>query len=137
MNNEQRDKLVTLARGWIGTPWRHAQRKKGYGVDCINFLWDVAQGIGSNLPPIPEKYSRTSYHNEIEIYLDKYLVRTEVKLIEKGSILMFQFSGYNTHVAIASSNHSMIHACRRHKRVLEHEIDGKWKRTLIGAWEVF
>jgi NlpC/P60 family putative phage cell wall peptidase len=33
--------LVTLARGWIGTPYRHQASLKGVGCDCLGLLRGV------------------------------------------------------------------------------------------------
>lgn len=35
---QQRERVLTAARSWIGTPWRHRSRVKGAGVDCAQLL---------------------------------------------------------------------------------------------------
>ena len=38
--------VVAEARTWIGTPWHHAARLKGVGVDCVGLLIGVARELG-------------------------------------------------------------------------------------------
>lgn len=44
--------IAALARGWIGTPYRHMAATKGAGCDCLGLLrgvWAEAMGL-----PVPE-----------------------------------------------------------------------------------
>ncbi|HET8688175.1 MAG TPA: NlpC/P60 family protein, partial [Methanosarcina sp.] len=111
-----------IAREWLGTPWRHNCQVKGVGVDCINFLEAVAKESGYDIPPIPSHYGRTAIDDGIREYLNQYFIPSHT--ITTGTILLFQFGGYNNHVAIATSETTMIHASFRHKKVVEHPIDG-------------
>ena len=135
---DKKTKAIMEARSWIGTPWRHNKKEKGRGVDCINFLHQVARSVNVHLPPIPERYQKTPLKNEIEEYLKGSFRRCLDSKIEKARVLLFTFQGYKTHVAIATSKDWMIHACNlgRHHMVIEHPIDGVWKRTIDSVWEV-
>lgn len=42
-----RDRIITEARSWMNTPFAHQQRVKGVGVDCVNFLAEVALATGA------------------------------------------------------------------------------------------
>lgn len=128
--------LVKQARTWLNTPWRHQRAEKHRGVDCINFLWQVAYDSGLVLPQIPERYSRMAMKDEIKIYLDKNLTPVQKTDIQTGRVLLFHFAGFNTHVGIATSNSRFIHASQAHKKVVEHELDSIWLRTHKGTWEV-
>lgn len=124
--------LVTVAREWTGTPWMHGQRTKLIGVDCVGFLFAVAEDCGYHLPQMPNNYTRTALNDEIRQYLDLNLKPSHD--IKRNAILLFQYAGYNNHVAIATSEHSIIHASYSHKKVVEHPLDGIWLRTLKGIW---
>lgn len=126
--------LTTSARDWINTPWRHNTCKKGLGVDCVNFLFAVAKESGYKLPPLPSNYSRVTVNDEILTYLNTNLQK--VSTIERDTVLLFQFAGYNNHVAIATSTNTMIHASQSHRKVLEHPIDGIWLRMLKGKFKL-
>lgn len=128
------DRLVESARTWVGTQWRHKQCVKGIGVDCVNFLYAVGIEAGLELSPIPESYGRVAVGDDITAYLSRHFTKKDSFEVEKGNILLFKFSGYNNHVAIATSPNTMIHASASHGRVVEHTIDGKWLRILKGVW---
>jgi len=130
------NQLVISAREWLGTKWMHNQCKKGLGVDCVNFLYAVGVDAGLKLSPIPERYNRVARGDDIADYLSRHFEKKDDLTIEEGNILLFKFSGYNNHVAIATSSATMIHASANHKKVVEHSIDGKWQRILKGVWEV-
>lgn len=135
---DKRTKAILEARSWLNTPWRHNRKDKGRGVDCINFLFAVGQSVGLRLPPLPEQYAKIPIKNEIEKYLTKSFVRCFDGKIKIARVLLFSFRGYKCHVGIATSDHSMIHACNfgRHQKVQEHEINGVWWQSLDSVWEV-
>jgi cell wall-associated NlpC family hydrolase len=43
---EQRANVCTQAQAWLGTPWRHAARVPGAGVDCAQLLIAVYSAAG-------------------------------------------------------------------------------------------
>lgn len=128
--------LISKAREWLGTSWQHNQRKKGIGVDCVNFLTEVAKESGYQLKPIPKEYGRTPITDGIRTYLNENLEYKNSRDIESEDILLFKFAGYNNHVAIATSINTMIHASLPHKRVIENSIDELWLRMLTGIWRL-
>jgi hypothetical protein len=129
-------KLIKVARTWLDTPWQHNQKVKGLGVDCVNFLIAVAFESGLNIEPIPLSYGRTAIDNQIERYLERNFIKKPDLAIEENNILLYQFSGYNNHVAIATSPTTIIHANSKEGRVVEHSIDGVWKRCLKSVWMI-
>ena len=130
----EQERLITIARSWLNTPWRHNQCKKGLGVDCVNFIWAVAKEYGLNGSDLPLRYSRVSRYNEIESYLDEYAERTNT--FSPTNILLFKMSGFNTHIAYGTDI-GMIHASLSWRKVIEHPIDGIWERCLVSQWKVF
>lgn len=132
----KKEKLVNSAREWLNTKWHHNQCVKNVGVDCINFLYASGIEAGLTLSPIPEVYGRIAYSDGIKSYLNQHFHLKQYNEIELGDILLFQFSGYNNHVAIATSFNTMIHASASHEKVVEHSIDGIWRRMLKGVWMI-
>lgn len=48
------NRIESLCSSWLGTPYRHGQRRRGAGVDCANFIVAVLDELyGVQLPPIP------------------------------------------------------------------------------------
>ena len=42
----QRNHLIDVARSWLNTPYHHAGRIKGVGVDCGTLLSEVSMETG-------------------------------------------------------------------------------------------
>jgi cell wall-associated NlpC family hydrolase len=136
MSPEQKQ-LIKVARSWLGTAWKHNQAKKGLGVDCVNFVCEVLKesGFEGEIDQLPTRYARVATYNEIEKYID---ARAEVIYsVRPSAILLFNVSGYNNHLAFATSRNTMIHACITSQAVVEHNIDGVWRRQLTKMWKVF
>ena len=48
------DDVVTLARGWIGTPYHHQASRRGAGADCLGLIrgiWRERYGSEAEAPP--------------------------------------------------------------------------------------
>lgn len=132
--NEKQQQLITIARSWLGTPWRHNQCVKGLGVDCVNFVWAVAKEAGLDGSDLPSRYARVSCYRQIEKYLDGFLPRIEV--LRESNLLLFELNGYTTHIGFATDK-GMIHASLQWGEVVEHPIDGIWANSLVKQWKVF
>ncbi|MGB0507810.1 MAG: peptidase [Pikeienuella sp.] len=50
------NQVVTAARSWIGTPYRHQASARGIGADCLGLVLGVWRGLGG-MPPAVEPYS--------------------------------------------------------------------------------
>ena len=128
--------LIDSARTWINTPWQHNQRIKGIGVDCVNFLSAIAHESGLNIEEIPESYGRTAIDNQIEEYLKRNFTLKNSLEIEENNIILYTFSGYKNHVALATSPTTIIHANSRVGKVVEHQIDGIWLKFIASIWVI-
>lgn len=128
--------LIKVAREWLNTPWQHNQISKGIGVDCVNFLSAIAKESGLIIEDIPRCYGRTATDNQIELYLERNFKRKIDLSIDGNDILLYKFSGYNNHVGLATSSTTIIHANSKVGRVVEHSIDGIWKRCLTGVFVI-
>lgn len=127
--------LTEIAREWLGTKWVHHQSKKNIACDCVGFLLGVAREANLGLPDIPKPYPRLPKENAIQKYLETNFNRTD-KVIKKNRILLLHFNGIYCHVAIATSNNTMIHADSTKRKVVEHIIDEVWLNKIIAIYEV-
>lgn len=126
--------LTEIAREWLGTPWVHHQAVKRLGCDCVGFLFGVSKEAELNLPPLPKAYARLPKENDIKKYLDDNF--EQINEILPDSILLLEFSGIYCHVAIATSENTMIHADSVHKKVIEHKIDEMWIKRIKYIYQV-
>jgi cell wall-associated NlpC family hydrolase len=72
---QQRELVVTEARAWLNTPYRHMARVKGHGADCAMFPLEVYASAGMIIrPEVPYYPIDWHLHRSAERYLD--IVRT-------------------------------------------------------------
>jgi NlpC/P60 family putative phage cell wall peptidase len=119
-----RHEIVQEAHTWLGTPWHHAARVKGAGVDCAQFLIGVYANCGLIEDFTPESYSpdwmlHQSGEKFIE-YLLKYTTPTDDPL--PGDIAMFQFGRTVSHGSIVIRWPNIIHAYRPERCVVLSDV---------------
>jgi cell wall-associated NlpC family hydrolase len=125
--------LVTEARKYLGTPWRHNQCCLGVGIDCVQFCRVVSEAVG--VEPIPfENYYRTPTATSLLDLFDRHPNFQRVDRLEAGTILLLRIAGVPHHVAIATSETTMIHA-DSHFGVVEHNI-GNWLSRVVALYQI-
>jgi NlpC/P60 family putative phage cell wall peptidase len=133
--------LVTLARGWIGTPYRHQASLKGVGCDCLGLLrgvWREALGPEpEEAPPYAASWAESAPcgADPLAEAARRHLVPVPLPPAgdepAAGDVLLFRFRAHlpARHCAIASGGASMIHAHDR-AAVTEVALSGWWRRHL-------
>lgn len=127
--------VVTEARRWIGTPWHHQARRRGVGVDCVGLVIGVARALGLSdydvtgygELPNPEMMRRELQANLIEI---------NVADSRAADVLWMRIAVDPQHLAIVTGGDplAIIHSIRRPGRVVEHELDDRWRKRVVGAF---
>lgn len=92
MSIEQRQRVVEVARGWIGTPYRHGARIKKVAADCTFFakVFEEAGLVGE--VPIQAYSSQAHLHRASSQYLlhiRKYAHEVPKESVRPGDIAMF------------------------------------------------
>lgn len=111
--------IITETNSWIGTPYHHAARVKGAGVDCAQLLIAVYSAVGA----LPEDFDVAEYpmdwhlHRDEERYLNQVLAHAHpVDAPQVGDIALFKFGRTISHGAIVievSDGHvDIVHAYR-------------------------
>jgi NlpC/P60 family putative phage cell wall peptidase len=113
-----REAVVGEAKSWIGTPFHHAARIKGIGVDCLMLLAEVYEhaGIIGHIDP-PFYVPDWHLHRDAERYLEG-LVRYAHEIAgppqgsgpQPGDIALFRFGRTFSHGAIVTLWPRLIHA---------------------------
>lgn len=108
--------IMTAARGWLGTPYRHQASLKGVGCDCLGLVRGVWRDCYGSEPEVPPAYSP----DWAEAGSDETLAeaaKRHMKIIPlaewmPGDLLLFRWKPYlpAKHAGIASSAGRMIHA---------------------------
>lgn len=109
----RRAAVVAAAQGWLGTPFHHAARVKGAGVDCLMLLAEVYQeaGLARHIEP-PFYVPDWHLHRDAERYLEGLL--RYARPIDgpplSGDIALFRFGRTFSHGAVVVAWPRLIHA---------------------------
>lgn len=131
-DRERRLEVVTEARTWIDTPFRHQGSRKGHGCDCIGFLQRIATDMdlcvedlwgpkaqaffGYSELPDPDKFMAA-----LDIFMDEISLRD----ILYADIILFMSRQNPTHLGLVTDK-GMIHSYLKNKKVVEHGLNEMW-----------
>jgi cell wall-associated NlpC family hydrolase len=128
---------VQEALTWLGTPYHHAARIKGAGVDCGMFLAEVYEQAGVMPHVVPDEYPPDWHmHQDGERYLA--LVQEHARPVDAplpGDIVLYRFGRCISHGAIVLAWPQIIHAYIRLGVVLdEGERNTVLREAQAGFW---
>lgn len=127
--------IVTVARQYVGTPWRHQGRTRS-GMDCAGLIIAVTEQLGiARLGRLA--YTRLPDTSIIDRMMETYC--EPVADPEPGDLLRFAIVGRPQHLAVAGDYEnglSLIHAHQSVGAVCEHRLDEKWQRRMVGAYRI-
>lgn len=144
-----RQRIVDVAREYIGTPWKHQAALKGVGIDCVNLLACVAYecGLGDARPlarnEVYRAYGREPLPEVLFAGCEEYLDRIPLSQATLADILLMKVPGgaYPQHFSIVSAVDDdgkplyMIHATSgAPRRVVENRIDDATRARLFRAY---
>jgi NlpC/P60 family putative phage cell wall peptidase len=131
--------IVTEARQWIGTRYRHQASVKGVGCDCLGLVRGVWRACIGDEPELPPPYAADWAEARGEEALAaaalRHLVPVDIVSFGAGDVLLFRWrAGFIAkHVAIATDDGSMIHA-HDGASVCEVALAPWWRRRLAYAF---
>ena len=111
--NALRDAVVAEAKTWIGTPFHHAARIKGAGVDCLMLLAEVYERAGVTAGRINPPFYVPDWHlhRDAERYMEGLLrYARPVDAPETGDVALFRFGRTYSHGAVVIEWPRLIHA---------------------------
>lgn len=123
MTPEERQRVVDVAKEWIGTPYRGWSCLKGAGCDCGQFVRGVyLEAFPEKFKdciPLPKDYSLQIWqHKEDTTYLDivsKYMREILESEILPGDVVLYKFGKGFAHGAIVVSwPEFVIHSLERY-----------------------
>ena len=135
--------VVTEAKEWIGTPYRHQGMIKYAGTDCVGLV--VGVGVNSGHLTIAKSdikeysgYARTPNPKIMGKFMRKHLVEVSRDESGVGDILWMHWrEGLPMHLAIISEKNkapSIIHAASEFKYVVEQRYSDKLKKQTDSYW---
>lgn len=120
----EREDIITEARRWVGTPWRHQGRSRA-GVDCVGLVVLVARTLGLK-PEDVTGYARRQDGRALLRHLHKQLDQQSVTDWKNGNIGVFKESAFPIHVGFLSDRDgvpTVIHAHARRRQVIEEALN--------------
>jgi cell wall-associated NlpC family hydrolase len=146
MNDEQgttNEIIIAEARSWLGTKWRHGQRVKHEGTDCVGFIIELGKTFGwipaDYIPPV---YSSQHALHRAESLLNAELARfadpvappvKDMTAWRAGDILAFRYERTAGHAGIYIGEGRMIHSYMPRKKVIESPVR-EFLSTLDSVW---
>lgn len=136
------DQIVSAARGWIGTPYRHQASCKGAGTDCLGLLRGVwREVIGPEPEPVPAYSMDWSEPGGDERLWRAALQHMHMQpdwIEAPGDVLLFRMrrGSVAKHVGIAAevgSRSTFIHAYSGHA-VVESPLSAPWARRIVARF---
>ena len=129
-------RVIGTARGWIGTPYRHAASRRGVGCDCLGLVRGVWREMTGTEPPLPAPYTPDwAELREDEPLLDaarRHLVPAEPV---PGAVLVFRWSARAAakHCGILTAPARFVHAYSGVGTV-ESALHPGWRRRIVGSF---
>jgi NlpC/P60 family putative phage cell wall peptidase len=133
------ERVVAVARSWIGTPYIHQASLKSVGCDCLGLLRGVWRELHGSEPELPPPYSadwaEASGREVMAEAAARHMQAIEVANFTAGDVILFRWREGSPakHCAIATSNQTMIHA-HDGAEVAEVSIGRWWRRHLVFAF---
>ena len=131
--------IISAARKWVGTPFKHQGRVMGVGCDCLGLLMGIAKECALTTlkgQPIVD-LDQTAYHRVadgalLELSLDTNLSRAQELTL--SDLALLEFDSNPQHLGIISDNSyrsfNIIHADMRRGMVVEHSLSNEYQSKI-------
>lgn len=141
---ENSARAVRIARGWIGTPYRHQAAAKGAGTDCLGLIRGIWRELyGTEPEAVPAYTADWSEPEGVErLWLAALRHLTPVAAetdLAPGQVLLFRMrdDAVAKHLGIvagAGAVSTFVHAYSGHS-VVESPLSAPWLRRVAARFE--
>lgn len=136
-----RELVVMLARGWLGTPYRHQGSLKHVGCDCLGLVRGVWRELYGSEPERPGAYAsdwaERSAVDRLMLAARRHCRERRDRRMEPGDMLLFRWRADlpARHVGILSTPDRFIHAYEQ-AAVVESPLVPSWRRRIAGVFSL-
>ncbi|UXS23534.1 NlpC/P60 family protein [Agrobacterium tumefaciens] len=134
------ERVLALAGGWIGTPYRHQASLKGVGCDCLGLVRGIWRGIYGHEPELPPPYApdwaeRGGEDRLMAAAERHFLVVPGMEEARSGDLLLFRWraDAAAKHLGILAGPQHFIHAYEQAAVVRSALVPG-WRRRIAGIF---
>lgn len=135
--------VVSSARQWLGTPYRHRASVRGAGADCLGLLRGVwRECVGAvepwDLPPYDPRWLNPAASDALRAVVCTHFRARSGGEPQAGDLVLFALgrAGQCRHGGICAARDgrsTLIHAYSGHG-VVETSFDASWRRRLAGVF---
>lgn len=135
----RRDTIISSAREWLGTPYRHQASVKGVGADCLGLLrgvWRDVYGAEPEVaPPYTPDWAEALGTETLLLAARKHLSECAIGQAQPGDVVLFRMGlGHPAkHCAILTGEDRILHAYWG-KSVCETLLVPWWRRRIAAAF---
>lgn len=132
------DLVVSAARHWLGTPYRHQAATLGAGCDCLGLLRGVWRTLYGDepmtVPPYRADMRDPAYSGALREAAARFLVPENGELAA-GQVVLFRLNGMAEakHCGVLVGPERFIHAQER-LGVVEANLTEGWARRISGRF---
>ena len=132
------DLVVSAARQWLGTPYRHQAATLGAGCDCLGLLRGVWRTLYDDepmvMPPYRADMRDVTHAGALEAAAERFLLPVAGPL-QAGQVLLFRLTGMAAakHCGILVGPDRFIHSQER-LGVVEASLTEAWARRISGRF---
>ena len=135
-------RIVSAARGWIGTPYRHQASLRGAGCDCLGLVRGVwREVIGpepETVPAYTRDWSEPSGDEALWQAARRHLLPRPLDTAQTGDVLLFrmQTGAVAKHLGVQAETGpapTFIHAYSGHA-VVESPLSAPWARRIVARF---
>ncbi len=134
-------RIISAARGWIGTPYHHGASVKGIGCDCLGLVRGVWRELYGTEPEAPGPYtgdwSEATGVEALLLAARRTMTERQPGQHEPGDVLIFRLAEGRVakHMGFAAPDARLIHA-QEGVPVCEVALGPWWRRRIAGVFRL-
>lgn len=134
-----RGAIITEARTWLGTPYRHQASVRGAGCDCLGLVRGVWRGVYGQepeaAPPYTPDWAERDPREALHDAAARHLTPIALAHAAPGDVLLFRMhaAAPMKHAAILTEPDRILHAYWG-RAVVENRLAPFWRTRLAAAF---
>ena len=133
------NRIISIARSWIGTPYHHQAARKGVGCDCLGLVRGVYRELygrdAETPPPYSADWAETLQRETMLEAARRHLIEIPSAERQPGDVLIFRLRPGTVakHAGLMATSCTMIHAIEG-APVCETSLAPWWRRRIAGTF---